>query len=318
MNGELNKLFGRDFVIGFFVPALIFSAANFVLARFLRPDAQWLKIDWAKPFESAGLFLLATWIFAIFLQSINREIFRALEGYWPKKWMRRFNRDQRQRFQTLENQIKALSARKEELTAEEKLRLNTLRYERAMKFPSKDRLILPTSFGNVAAAYEDYPRVIYGFESIQGWARLQALMSKEFREILGSDRARVDLWLNLIVLSFLFAFELAFFARFKGPFVLSFVPVFLLGCWGAYVRARSSVRQYGEQVKAAFDLYLPALANQLGYVLSSDMDKNRRFWKAFRGVMLFRDSKHLREMAQAGLERVPCSAAAPVADPDEP
>src|SRR5262249_24803760 len=154
----------------------------------------------------AGLFLLLTWGFAVLLQSVNREIFRAMEGYWPLGLTTKFNRSQRKRFRKLESEINAMETRQQNLSKEEKTKLNRLRFERAMNYPSKDRLILPTSFGNTVRAYEDYPRVVYGVESITGWTRLQDVMSKDFREILGNDRARVDLWLNLCVLSPLFAF----------------------------------------------------------------------------------------------------------------
>lgn len=304
MNSELNKLFGRDFVIGFFVPALVFAAATFFLARMVWPDAPWLRVDWTKPLEGAGLFLLLTWGFAVLLQSVNREIFRAMEGYWPLGLTTKFNRSQRKRFCNLQSEINALETRRQSLSEEEKTKLNRLRFERAMSYPSKDRLILPTSFGNIVRAYEDYPRVVYGVESIMAWTRLQGVMSRDFREILGNDRARVDLWLNLCVLSPLFAFELALFARFKDPIIVLFTPLPLLFAWFCYLRARSSAQQFGEQVKAAFDLYLSALAQKLGYELSADTEQNEQFWKTFRAVTLFRDHNKLGEMARVGLKRV--------------
>jgi hypothetical protein len=308
VNSELNKLFGRDFVIGFFVPALVFAAATFFLARVVWPCAAWLRVDWTKPLEGAGLFLLLTWGLAVVLQSVNREIFRAMEGYWPLGLTDKFNLSQKKRFRQLEKDINALKTKAQSLRKEEKTELNKLRYKRAMSYPSKERLILPTSFGNTVRAYEDYPRVVYGVESITAWTRLQVVMSKDFREILGNDRARVDLWLNLCVLSPVFAFELAFIARLENPIIVLFALLPLVFAWFCYLRARSSAQQFGEQVKAAFDLYLPALAQKLGYELSPDTKRNEQFWQDFRAVMLFRDHDELKKMAQAGLKRLPNAA----------
>lgn len=269
------------------------------------PDASWLRVDWSKPFEGTGLLVLLTWIFAIFLQSVNREIFRAIEGYWFWGLTSTFNRSQLGRFLKLKRKVDALYDKPGDLTDKEQQELNALSFEKAKNYPSKATLILPTSFGNIVRAYEDYPRVVYGFESIGGWNRLQGLMSKDFREILGNDRARVDLWLNLCVVAFLLMWEVAIVARIKEPSIIGIVPLLLLFIRLAYVRSRSSAQQFGEQIKSAFDIYLPELAGKLGYVLSCDTEKNRSFWQAFGEVMVYHDPKALEDMTKAGLETLP-------------
>src|SRR5262249_12273609 len=153
-------------------------------------------INWRKPLEDAGTFLLSTWVLAILLQSINRQVFRIAEGYWSFGLKDRLNGRQIRKFRKLKAQFDQLYGRIHELRKQEMETLTELSRARARKFPSKEDLVLPTSFGNVVRAYEDYSRVVYGFESINGWARLQGVMSKEFREVLSNDRSRVDLWLN--------------------------------------------------------------------------------------------------------------------------
>jgi hypothetical protein len=314
--GEINKVFGRDFIIGFFLPALIFLVATFFLAKFLWPNDAWLQLTWHKA-EDTGLFVFVAWVFAVLLESINREIFRTVEGYWPWGLETKLNRPQRKRFLNLKGKIDALRYKPGDLTANEERELTKLSLEMATKYPAREPLILPTSFGNAVRAYESYPRAIYGFESINGWTRLQALMTKDFRELLGNNRARVDFWLNVYVLTLLFAFEVAVAARIKQGLPLWLVPLIFLLALVAYVRARSSAQQFGEQVKAAFDVYLPGLAGKLGYTLSSDPEKNEKFWKAFSQVMVHRDPRALKDMLEVGLERVRSVAGAssdPVAE----
>jgi hypothetical protein len=307
VNSELNKVFGRDFIIGFFLPALFFSMATFFLAKVVWPDALWLQINWRKPFEDAGLFAVCVWVFAVFLQSVNREIFRTAEGYWRRGLRGRFKRSHCEKFRKLKAKFDGLYNKSGALSDEQEQELSELSRRLAREYPSKKSLILPTSFGNAVRAYEDYSRVIYGFESINGWSRLQGLMSKDFREILANDRARVDLWLNMCVLAPFFALELAVVSTIKEcSLAVLLLPLLAFTCL-AYVRSRSSAQQFGEQVKAAFDIYLPELAARLGFVLSSDTAKNRKFWEAFSQVMVHRDAGALKEMMAAGLERVSAS-----------
>ena len=306
MNSELNKLFGREFAIGFFLPALLFFLGTTYFLRSLGVDTPLFRINWEKPFEGTGFLLVAAWVCAVFLQAVNRELFRALEGYWPqplRKWCSHF---QLKRFRQLSREL--FEAQKDATDTQKLANLST---RNARDYPSKEKLVLPTSFGNAVRAYEDYPRVIYGFESINGWSRLQALMSTEFREILNQDRARVDLWLNLSFFALVFTIEIVVLGLQRGqPGSMWLALPMLIFMRFAYMRAQSSVQQYGDQVKAAFDIYLPALATKLGYVLSSDVDQNKKFWRAFSRVMVYRKEEALKSMAKAGLKRAPGSGEA--------
>jgi len=305
VSSELNKIFGRDFVTGFFLPAILFLVGNICLLKLLGIDGPLLRINWEKPLQDTGLLVVIAWIFAIFLQAFNREVFRAAEGYWPK-WLRgRLTVFHRRRFRKLIEKVNALYNNPGEIDEQE---FNALSLRAAMEYPSTEAQVLPTSFGNAVRAYEDYPRVIYGFESIKGWTRLQPLMSPEFRDVLSQNRTPVDLWLNLCVLTFVFGIEVAVLAYNFNRFYLAwFILPLLILTWVAYARARSSVQQYGEQVKAAFDVYLPALATKLGYVLSSDVGNNRKFWSAFSEIMIYRDEAALTDIVGSGLNKAPVS-----------
>ena len=305
VSSELNKIFGRDFLIAFFVPALFFLLGTFFLLGLFSVDTPLSHLNWRRPLEDTSFLVIVALIFAIFLQAVNREIFRMAEGYWPERLRRRLNGFHRSRFRKLTDKVNELYNQEGEIDEQ---KFNALSLRAAMKYPSTEAQVLPTSFGNAVRAYEDYPRAIYGFESINGWSRLQALISPEFRDVLSQDRARVDLWLNLSFLACVFGLELAIFASYFGRYSSLWIELPLLFLiWFAYVRARSSVQEYGDQVKAAFDVYLPALAITLGYTLSSDVDKNRKFWSAFSEVMIYRDEAALRDMANSGLKTIPNS-----------
>lgn len=186
-------MFGRDFVTGFFLPALLFLVANVFLLKFFGLDGALLNVNWQKPLEGTSLLIIIAGILAIFLQAFNREVFRATEGYWPKWLQKPLTALHRRSFRKLSDKVTALYNDPGEIDQRE---FNALSIQAAMRYPSTERQLLPTSFGNAVRAYEDYPRVIYGVESIQGWTRLQALMSSQFIAGLNQNRAHINLWLN--------------------------------------------------------------------------------------------------------------------------
>lgn len=318
MDSALNKMFGREFIVGFFLPAILFIIpASYLLSQFGFPTP-WMDINWKElahardedPLKKAALLGLMAWVFAVFLQALNREIFRFAEGYWPRRIWELCGCSQQQQFSTLKEKLKALREERKRCTTaglgfEQESALMDLQRKLAVRFPSEADLILPTSFGNVMRAAEDYSRVVYGFESINGWARLEALMSKDFRQVIHSDRARVDLWLNLWLLGIVLCIGSVLHVAVHEKSLLQWlIPAGALMIVAiAYRRARSSAEQYGEQVKAAFDMYLPELANKLGFKLSWDTEKNRAFWISFSQMMVYPSKKSLQRMIDVGLKR---------------
>jgi hypothetical protein len=83
---ELNKFLGRDFLIGFLLPAFLFMIGVFEILSSFEIWVPMLEFDPGKPIETGAAFGAMTWIFAIFLQATNRELFRFAEGYSPKSW----------------------------------------------------------------------------------------------------------------------------------------------------------------------------------------------------------------------------------------
>jgi hypothetical protein len=111
------------------------------------------------------------------------------------------------------------------------------------------------------------------------------------------------MWLNLSFVTGLLMAEIAALTwRLQRLSLVWLLPVSILFMLFAYTRARSSAARYGEQVKAVFDLYLPQLAQKLGFVLSRDAEKNRTFWQAYSRLMVYRDAKAVEEMFAVGLK----------------
>jgi len=173
--------------------------------------------------------------------------------------------------------------------------------ELATQFPSEERLILPTRFGNAIRSFEDYSRKVYGADSIPLWLHLNTVIPKEFQATLEDARAQVNCLLNLFlfseiiftlsILRFILSLRLPHSFNVNIPkfcdilttrsmsFALFALCAAVLG-WLAYEFSIERIYEWGGLVKAAFDCYLPDLAKRLGYRLPLIADDQRRFWIA--------------------------------------
>lgn len=313
MVAEVNKIFGREFVIAFFVPSLAIITASIGLMNAFGMETSAFGFDAADPLRDLTLVAIIILVASFGLMSVNRVVIRILEGYWilglnePLKFIQRW------RFRKLHNRIKDLTEegmlyRKAGRVSPKETEREQLMQKASQRFPSKERLVLPTSFGNIFRANEDYSRVMYGFESIYGWSRLNAVMSKDYKEAVGSVRAMTDFWANIWFLSLIFIIEVfsfkiwltrdfqeswMFFTSFTGLSILS-AGVFtaMIASWQACVAAV----QWGEWMKGAFDVFLPALYVKLGYRRPLDHNAEREFWLKFSQAIVYRDPTSLKEL----------------------
>ena len=156
------------------------------------------------PLKGSTFIALVTLTASFCLMSVNRLVIRMLEGYWIFDLGRSIRFIQTARFRWLQSSYRnphegsdSLQKR-QKITFTKRRKRNRLMLRAAQRFPSREDQILCTSFGNTFKAFEDYPRVMYGFESIQGWSRLNTIvLPKEFRETLSSTRSLTDFWANI-------------------------------------------------------------------------------------------------------------------------
>ncbi len=171
-------------------------------------------------------------------------------------------------------------------------------YKAAVRFPAEERYVMCTAFGNSVSAFEDYPRTMYGFESINGWPRLNAVLPKDFREILGNMRAGTDLWVNIWFVGLLLTAEFLTMALWRSQWRHPWIPaVSILVAVFASWQARIAAEGWGEWVKAAFDVFLPTLCSRLGYERGRDLEEEHRLWDTFSQAIVFRDPLSLQALA---------------------
>jgi len=294
MLSSVSKLADKYFIVGFFLPALLFSVA--LLKIFDCPS-------WAAsvctPTASVGTAIsdisfavLFVWTLAVFLTTINYYLYRFFEGYSIVHKRLPFLRVRYQRdFQNLSNRYKNLR------TADRKSEASKLKARMLQIYPTAVDEVMPTAFGNRIRAFEVYPRQIYGADSITIWPRLASIIPKDFGAQISDARSQVDFFVNGCTLASFIA--LLFFGDAislsirSGGVTSSAWAQFGFGALAvatsivSYICAVGRVVAWGDLVKSAFDCFLPQLAKQLGYALPAAESKRKTFWGAVSRQMIF-------------------------------
>jgi hypothetical protein len=302
MLSSLPKLADRAFILGTFLPTLLFAIILSLELWGYDVASGWLAASTAKDLGQAAILILSVWAIAVVLLMLNQPLYRLLEGYSFPNWLAEPLKERhRRRFKKLLDEARKLYEN-EENTAVERDRYRRLRLELFKWMPATEKDILPTRFGNAIKAFEVYPREIYGADGVTIWLRLTAVIPKSFSEQIAHARSQLDFLINSCLFSCIIAIVGAFRAAGSGnwhefylsqftgivPFLLSIEKSWLVwtagGALAAYVFYRwavSCVPSWGELVRTAFDCYLPTLATQLGFELPTTEDRRRDFWTTF-------------------------------------
>ncbi len=304
MFGELPKLFDRNFVIGFFLPVAIFITISILIVNpypFGAQTSKFLTTDLLVGTTTIGLL---SWVGGILLLALNRDLYRIMEGYLkynPLKllgWMekRRYHRVVSE-LEKLDDEYSECIDQKKEFPVKSRTRRNELMRQLAEEFPDKEEYLLPTPFGNVLRSFEVYPRYMYGFEAIDGWGRLLAVIPRDYVELIDAARAQVDFWVNLGIVFILLQIEYIALAFITGtPLQWWIVLLFILLGTLAPLRATSSAREWGDFVKSAFDVYRFNLLKSLGIELPKSREEERALWTKYSQAIIYRLPERLPDL----------------------
>jgi hypothetical protein len=311
----LPKLADKAFVIGFLVPAIL--AAFAILIGF--QECPWVATS-AKAMAGAAdlgkLTLIASVIIlaGLLLLLVNRPIYRILEGYVGPFTLQCF-KDQATKRWDARNAILVELRKNTDRARDESAKEMARQAERIYlakirrRYPKARSNTLSTRFGNANRALETYAADVYDVEAILIWPRLSAIVPKSLQDKLTDARAQVNCFANITVLaSVVCLIRLSAWAGegivrlLAGPtagyghFSVSSVALGSLGtlilvgaAWAAYEMAIEHVIALGDQVKVAFDLYLPQLPMRLGLEFPADAAGRKTFWAALEEAYNFQN-----------------------------
>ena len=167
MFGELPKLFGRNFAIGYLLPSALFVAFNIWLLQIFRLLSTKLSSEvtplWTEPKQGLiATYSVATFIVALLLLATSHQITQFLEGYGKYNPFRLISGLEKGRFQRLFARKAALFAQRDALSPDsakyDRLHAHIAEIMMTMvpRFPYKSESALPTAFGNTMRAFETH------------------------------------------------------------------------------------------------------------------------------------------------------------------
>lgn len=305
MFSGIPDLFDKNFAIGYLIPSLaLLLGIQALLSAFGIVSLPEPLTD-TNPIVGTAVVVLLGWLVGIVLAATNRDIIRVLEGYGANNPLQVLLEREKQIFRKLDARIKALEGRYADLDEQEKDQLNELYQERVSSFPDQEKWLLPTSFGNAIRAFEVYPRLMYGVDSIALWPRLLAVIPPEYQEQLDDAKAHMDFWLNLGVITqllLLASIGMRVYDFYKKIPVIEVLFWLLVGLEILllvlfHYRAKRSAMGWGQTVKSAFDIYLPDLAAKLGLKVPGTRAGQKAMWENYGIAILYARDDYLPELA---------------------
>jgi hypothetical protein len=294
MAAGLAKLLEKAFVFGYVVPAIVFLTTLIALFGCPATVCDATKPE-TNPFAELTYAALAVYFVAVVLMVLNYGLYRLFEGYLPPvSWLGIVKTYHQQRLRDRKKTIADLG--------DEDPRAGVLEWQLRKEYPQSEDDVLPTAFGNAVRAFEVYPAETYGADSISIWPRLLTVVSSDYKSLINDAKSAVDLCINLSALAFAIClYALVIVVREHTSAKVLIAPPHAGGTWSwvalyalvaalvAYRAAISLVPDWGDQVKSAFDCYLPALAKQMGYNMPIAPSSRRRIWEDLSGHLLYGD-----------------------------
>ncbi len=152
----------------------------------------------------------------------------------------------------------------------------------------KPSSVLPTRLGNMIRSFENYAERQYGFSAIAFWPRFAVKIDQNHALALDDVKSSFDFVLNLSLLSgILFIVTLGLGLAFPLPrqsamqFALWIGKLAVMACaaWLFYIAAIDRAAEWGDLVRAAFDLHRRTVLQSLGFTeIPQDLNEERALW----------------------------------------
>lgn len=320
MKDIIGKM-GSNFIVAAFVPALAFvMLAMLIFEPIFPPGFVDQLTSTFGPLGEKGITLLAlTVIIGLTLSSLNTFIYKILEGYFlferlfkTRQRQRRKARQSRRRLEQIETEICELEANGQDDSCLEELKAEQyyIAAELDQRYPPDEEAILPTGFGNIFRAAENYSAMRYGIDAVRVWPRLIHVMPAEYYEKVEQSNNNLAFLTNCSVLSLTFALLSLMAAGYqliarqyalKGAGeLLYFLPldpsrievytqraiiymglsgVAFIFSWVFYKASFPLANQYGNLIRSAFDLFRFDLLSQLKLKLPEDSVEEYTMWR---------------------------------------
>jgi uncharacterized repeat protein (TIGR01451 family) len=199
----ISGQFGKAWLLGALLPAALFTVLWLLCVQPLLP-AGW-QVAGPTDLDSGNVLVvvLATVLLSGLLFHLNIPLIRMYEGYpwrdgpigrWRTAHYARQLAATEARWRGMRTLLRAMPAGAE--ASQIRRWRDRLGIRRIQDFPGEPQLALPTRLGNVIRAFEEYPRLEYGFDAIALWPHLLTVVDKESAAIVDDEKLGFDFMLN--------------------------------------------------------------------------------------------------------------------------
>jgi hypothetical protein len=163
-------------------------------------------------------------------------------------------------------------------------------HTRYQDFPRDSALIKPTRLGNMLSAAEEHPYQLYRLDAVLWWPRLTPLLPGKFRRQIDAALTPVVALLNLSLVLGLFALGGGTTLLFNGHLWKGGILIMSIGlalAWVCYRGALNQARDYGDMIRASFDLYRHEIFPKLHLATPDNLVRERVLWDAMNHWLYF-------------------------------
>lgn len=317
---KATGLLDRLFIIAYWFPVFIVSVIAILIKVYVygwEAALGWWQQSWMLKGQESGFYaqiwiivgtLIIISVLAYMLQPFTRPIIKFYEGYWPldlQRWFINFpvlgmknNWEKKSKQQEcILEKIDCILEKIQQCRVDEnkdlekynqlqvqynqlQIQCNQLQILLFYGYPPNENRLMPTRLGNALRAAEDYPRTVYGMDSLFWWPRLWPLLPDVVRNEVNESMVPIVTLLNLASLTAVVAILGSLYFIFEN---LSWQALFLSfgGLLLALISYRAAVSQainYGENIRMAIDLYRFNLLKALHQPLPKTLDEEIKLW----------------------------------------
>jgi hypothetical protein len=159
------------------------------------------------------------------------------------------------------------------------------------ELPINPERVGATDLANVLAVAEEYPFERYSIDTAVFWPRFSAEIEPQKMETLTSTFGAMNGFLNLSLLSYLFAIEclilaIAFmtgrldsrWAHRRPAWLALAIPLAVIGGFAFYRAATRTARSVGNELRTAFDYYRGQVLRRFNLRMPKDIEEERVLW----------------------------------------
>jgi hypothetical protein len=270
---DVSSVFSRYFTVGFFLPSFFTLV---VLTRLVSDN--FLPATYTQASGQTQILLVggAALLLGLLLSGFSDVLMDAFCGYAGFRPLTRLLHARKLR------QFDSLQARRAQGDDQAALQFAT-------QFAVRREHLLPTRFGNVFQAAEDYAYDRWGLESGAVWPNIAALLSDRERELHADANTELFLLVNFVIGASLVGAILVADAIVNSPLGLAWTWLYLIPFLTAhffYLASVRSARRAGLQMQTSMTLHRLEFYEKLGLRHPTSIDDERNMALALNQFLL--------------------------------